>query len=312
MSDGSATKHRGSWLWLAIMLILALALGIGTYLVLTRVQLDDGIDGCTKLTHLDSRRRCYTKEFRAMVREEGLQKALATVDRKSTTDRSLMLGCHLAWHTIGEEAGRRAARRHVPIDATDTAGHCSSGYIHGVFIGYLGTNAVTNPSKAASRLVSMCVDAEARGNSAVQCVHSFGHAFARSAPGEVAADTCLEIPDTKSLPDSSRHECLYGMFMQLTLDDEVKGVTEPLDNCRAYTGKEVLDACYQYLPVRVGTLTQSWKTTAKTCDAVPKAYHDICVERFSRGADTLKQCSYLAARADQARCRTLAPDRASG
>lgn len=312
--------------WRAILLVaLAVLVPVVAGVVIWQLAEEQavlpGVEGCRSVRNREAQMSCYTSEFRALVRQRGVQRALRTVDAKAAKSITLGADCHLAWHPVGEAAGAADARRRDGYDNIAAKTTCQQGYAHGYTIGYMGKREPT-----IDELVRIIGD-ECGGTSGLNalfnCTHSYGHVIARRFEGDVrAAIGACEQVDYRSLPGTAakspvpgerppvlvgvEHQCLYGLYMETALLDVKRG-DATLDNCATATSAAARKACYAYLPSRVNAIKGDLGAAGRAChELAPKGdLRDSCVKTFSMGLPSVERCSYLVSKSEQAQCRRV-------
>jgi hypothetical protein len=291
---------------LAVMVIAPLCAVAGLYLYGAAHPVLPGLNGCRYVRSQEPRIDCYADQIDSLVRAHGVTSAMATVDAEAKHVSRAADACHLAWHPTGERAGRTAAKQGKELTLLEDGSFCSEGYIHGFYIGYLAASSTHDVG--AKELNTICT-ATKESNIALQCVHAFGHQFARqSKDSAVGSRACLKVDlgqvgeQLMSGPQGMKHECLYGMWMQYSMQN-LKHEAANLDNCAAAIpgAKQV---CYEFLPFRVDRLTGDLTRAANSCSRYAKARsdRDACVAAFSRRATMEQGCSIFHTKADRSVC----------
>lgn len=248
--------------------------------------------------------------------DRGFESTLKLVDRKAKDLPTLAADCHLAWHPIGERAGRTAKKKDATYHNIVADSSCQQGYAHGYTIGYLSKGNISD-KKLATIMIDQC-SATTTDNQTFNCTHAFGHTIARRHPKDIArAIGICETANYKSLPGGDireaggfnsvivggEHQCLYGLYMEVGIYDVSHGSTK-LDNCATATSAESRKSCYAYLPSRVGAIKGGLAAAAKSChDLAPKGdLRDSCIKTFSYGLLKEKDCSLLIAKSEENQC----------
>jgi hypothetical protein len=290
-------------------------------------QVVPGLNGCRFVRDRTSQIDCYTGQFRKLVKEDGLTKAFTTVDRNAQHSTTLGADCHLAWHPLGEEAGRKDARAKRTFVYRRQPTTCRKGFAHGYTIGYLDVGGKTGSKVDIAAQMTKACASDPDVDTVLNCTHSFGHVIARQNQQSVARATkqCDQadysiIPDRqdRSVPVTSigtgaRFQCMYGMYMEYGLLD-LSNPDAHLNNCRGVHNKVAREACYSYLPARVGAFKGSLEAAAKSChDMAPKGrMREACVSYFSFGLDSSERCELFPVESEQESCRNVVAGRTGG
>ena len=316
-----ARRTLRGWRALALLLVAAavpVVAGLALWSAADTHQIVPGLDGCRFVRQREAQLACVTDAFRDRVDDVGLQRALATVDRDARASESIGADCHVGWHPIGERAGRLDAQRDDPYDNIDAASTCQQGYAHGYTIGYIGERTPTEDELA--RMVEADCGGSGGLSALFNCTHAYGHVIARQHEGDAAAGirACGKV-DYSRLPgtdvpspvpgerppvlEGAEHQCLYGLYMELSLLDVSAG-DAVLDNCGTATTAAARKACYAYLPSRVNAITGSLEQAARAChDLAPVGdLRDSCVKTFSIGLQRREHCGMLVTRGERDAC----------
>jgi hypothetical protein len=205
----------------------------------------------------------------------------------------------------------------------DARSVCQEGYLHGYTIGYLNAGDVDD-NDVDELFVTQCtaaahVDATASGaprydtRGVLNCVHSFGHVYARRSHRVAdATRACsdarygdLPLADQPGFVNAYEHQCLYGMYMEIGLMDLARGSTVQ-DNCvHAPGGDAPKKACYAYISARVGALEGGLEPGARACHRIaPRGeYRDACVRTFAVALQSPAACAYFPAASERDLCR---------
>lgn len=316
-----AHAHRG-WRAIALLAIAVLVpvlAGIGLWRAAATTPLVPGLGGCRFVRDRAPQLECVTDRMRGIVADEGLRRALVRVDERAQASTAIGADCHVGWHPIGEEHGRRDARAGRPYDNVTARTTCQQGYAHGYTIGFIGERTPTDEELARM------VEAECGGstglNALFNCTHAYGHVIARLGDGDPAAGIrACERVDYASLPGTdvaspvpgerppvlvgAEHQCLYGMYMEVAILDLADG-DDTLDNCGTATTAAARKACYAYLPARVNAIVGDLEAAARSCGELAPSgdLRDSCVKTFSIGLQRREDCVLLRADAEQDQCR---------
>lgn len=295
--------------WLPVFLVPVILVGC-VLLYGTSHRVLPGLEGCSHIRSNLPRIQCYSTESQRLVDQEGAPRAIADVERRATRDASLASDCHLALHSAGERAGRGAGTAGEGLPALDTSSWCSQGYAHGFVIGYFGvTHAGAIPTETISRVCASGLQGDA-----VNCIHAFGHIFARRAGSDlnVADEGCAQLNYAAvraavhdgSTTTALRDECYRGLYMEYSLRD-VHGQATRTTSC-ANAPVRSQPMCYAWLPQRVTMLDGSIDDAAQACHIQAPAGRDrsACVARFAELIDDSEQCRLLPAASEVSLCRT--------
>lgn len=298
---------------------MPVAAGLGLWVAAATTPLVPGIDGCRFVRERGPQLDCVTERMRGIVQEEGLQRALVRVDEHAQARTAIGADCHVAWHPIGEEDGRRDARAGRPYGNVTARTTCQQGYAHGYTIGFIGERTPTDDELARM------VEAECGGstglNALFNCTHAYGHVIARLNEGRPAggiracglveyaalpgADVASPVPGERPpVVVGAEHQCLYGMYMEVAILDLATG-DETLDNCDTATTAAARKACYAYLPARVNAIVGDLGAAARACNELaPEGdLRDSCVKTFSIGLQRRPDCALLVSDEERRQCR---------
>lgn len=307
----------------AIAFIAPIAAFGAFYYLSAANQIVPGLNGCRFVRDRTPQIDCYSRQFAALVKEQGLKKAFATVDREAQKSTTLGADCHLAWHPPGEKAGRTAVKKGTPFEYISARTTCQKGYAHGYTIGYLDSIGTDGAATDIATVMAEECSHHSDIDTILNCTHSFGHVIGRQHKDSVAEATsqCNEA-DYSILPDDAkeaddqmiigsvvtgaRFQCMYGMYMEYGMLDLAKD-NPPLNNCRNATNPIARRACYSYLPARVGALRGTLVAAARSCESHAPAgdMRDACVAYFSFGLDKPERCKLFPVATQRERCRQI-------
>lgn len=296
-------------LGLVVALLVPPMLGAALYFYAGSHKIVPGLGGCRFVRHTAAHLDCYTREQTALVRREGLARALTEVDRSAKKDAALASACHLGWHPLGQRDGRAAAHAHDQIAKLPGGSHCRDGYAHGFLIGYF--EALAGDDTVGAAVGDACKHVQ-RQTPLATCVHSFGHMAARAHRRSLAsaAQVCEAIgaSDLAERFQRARFECGYGMFMEYSLADLRRGSSSDLESFCDDAPASVLDACFAFLPARILGITRDADRAARACDSTAPvdALRDACITTFARSVGDDAACRALATSDERRACRAQA------
>jgi hypothetical protein len=323
--DASAPTKVRALLLLALFALPIAGIGIA-WLASAQHALAPGYTGCSYVRDRDAQISCYSRVMQSAVDRDGLKRALADVDRRARTSTTLAADCHLAWHPIGERAGRAAAKHGAAVSYPSSPTTCQRGFAHGMVIGHLTSGEVNTPADATRALERMCLPINDT-MTAVNCTHAVGHVIARLTDGnqEAGVRACgaarysrSTIHPRSTLPVGAQvdvaagleFQCLYGMYMEAGIRDVARGDTRH-DACGSAPRGLAQSACYSYLPTRVGAIEGDLEHAARACneDVPAGQMRDKCISYLSFGFDSPARCTLFPAAAERQRCREVVASR---
>lgn len=291
--------HRGLLIGSALVFGLPIILVGSTWLYAGNHAILPGLGGCQYIRDTAHRINCYARQISKGVKERGAEATQSEIDDKAHSIQSLSTECHMASHPAGMRAGRVALTKNKPPISLGSKSWCTQGYEHGFLIGYLGTD--HSRTTLAAKVDTVCADP---GRDAVMnCVHSFGHVFARTFGSvDTAAGSCIAINNPKlaaSADDTNpalQDECLYGMNMEYglrLLRAHSSNVGTP---CNDLKEDRVVVACARFLPIRATMAGKTVTDSARTCSVVTQLGNDAtqaCARQFGSMAENGNQCSLM-------------------
>lgn len=266
-----------------------------------------GVRGCRLVRSFDAKVDCLAGVFDGMVSEIGARRAVRKIDRELGGEQGLQSACHLAWHGLGERRGEESRRRGAAPARVTGGSFCTSGYDHGYLIGYF--------ARSSEREILRMVDRTCHGgplDEVLNCVHSFGHAFARQNPDNRVDGTTrceqIDIPGTWDRPvgvaDYARFECEYGAFMEYA--SPAAGTRHAAPRCARAMPARVSAACYAFLPVGLLRVGRNPAFIARRCEAAPSdVSRGLCVAALVRDVGD-GACDAVTSPSHRSQCRRIA------
>jgi len=249
---------------------------------------------CGGHQHRPQKRQCYHTGLEKILRTQGTEHALATLDTLTRQDPDVLRDAHPYTHHLG-----RASFAYYK-DVAEAFAHCRemfwSGCYHGVLEGYLRSL----PEVRADTIAAVCtreIDAWQSTFLQYQCLHGLGHGL--TLYFDYQLPTALEGCDALASP-WERESCYSGVFMENVVaffqphhthqgehhhagrPRSLLRPEDPLYPCNA-VDEPYQRACYRMQSSAILTFSQHDFTKAfQVCAGAPAAFVSVCYESLGR------------------------------
>ncbi len=249
---------------------------------------------CGGHQHQPQKRQCYHTGLEKILRTQGTEHALATLDTLTRQDPDVLRDAHPYTHHLG-----RASFAYYK-DVAEAFAHCRetfwSGCYHGVLEGYLRSL----PEVRADTIAAVCtreIDAWQSTFLQYQCLHGLGHGL--TLYFDYQLPTALEGCDALASP-WERESCYSGVFMENVVaffqphhthqgehhhasrPRSLLRPEDPLYPCNA-VDEPYQRACYRMQSSAILTFSQHDFTKAfQVCAGAPAAFVSVCYESLGR------------------------------
>lgn len=206
----------------------------------------------------------------------SLETVLSTLTEKTLNERNFADGCHPAWHTVGEAAGRI-----YPLEDAlrPWAYSCAGGFMHGAISTAVFQGTVEDFS---SKIATICEGYKTRPPVAyLDCWHGAGHGYAQVLEYPESMYACIPVSPNKEVFEW----CAWGASEELVepfqTDPSVRAKYEPRlrDLCTTLTAGQ--EACFRAVVPMMHISGWKFEEIYDYCSSLKKEYADFCA--FSAG-----------------------------
>jgi mono/diheme cytochrome c family protein len=226
---------------------------------------------------------CLEQAFGNLTFNEGPKKALALLQKDSTTNTAVAADCHRIAHRMGSAA---LSRFHDQVAPAFIAGTpvCASGYYHGIIErAFLGQPT----SRLATVARQLCTDSQITKQTFLlyQCMHGLGHGLMIYTGYDMplSLKTCKDLQD-----DFDKISCSGGVFMEnfsssYGIVSKYLKASDPIYPCDNNIANPYKVQCYGLVTANLLRVTgYDQKKTAAGCRKSEPAWVVTCFESFGR------------------------------
>lgn len=304
-----------SRLWVIVPVLLIAGSALTAWKLLNPADTTEKVSAVSCVDTLASDFSCWQSHYKALVKDESVEKAFEDFKTNYNTNPYVKSNCHQIGHVIG----RAAVDRYKTL--TDTYEHgdtfCWSGYYHGA-IETIAQN--IGGDKIVSQLNTVCKtfnDTEQYSFKHYNCVHGMGHGLMAVKDGELfeALDVCADYDGFWQ-----QESCYGGVFMENVMNRINPGKTtkylndtEPLYPCTSVENK-YKQQCYLMQTSHALTVVNSdYAKVFELCSSVETPYDATCYQSLGRDvsgqsssavATTVERCMLGPSQAAKQNCFT--------